>query len=258
MTGRQYHGVNLLLLGLSRYTDHRWLTYRQARELGGHVRTGEKASLAVFWKQLEIERNDGDSEEVRKGQIPLLRHYYLFNVEQCDGLDLPGSSTKGAEEPTRIEAAESAIRAMPDPPRLHEGCRAACYYPLIDVVHMPPISSFKTADAYYATLFHELVHATGHPSRLNREGVTQTPQFGSDAYGREELVAELGSGYCCATIGLDNSVIDDAASYIDGWLAKLRSDSKLLVRASGQASRAADFILGRTSTVAEPSEAASA
>ncbi|HVT12615.1 MAG TPA: zincin-like metallopeptidase domain-containing protein [Fimbriimonadaceae bacterium] len=241
---RPYHGINLLLLGLSRYRDHRWLTYRQAQELGGHVKPGEKSSIAVFWKQWEP---SGDKEESSKGhrqQVPLLRFYHLFNVDQCEGLKLPALATTPRPHHQRIEAAEELVRSIPNPPRLHEGLKIACYYPRIDVVHMPALDSFETPDAYYATLFHELGHATGHQTRLNRPGVTAAPRFGTSDYSREELIAELTSAFCCATLGLDNSLIDNAASYIDGWLMTLRSDAKAIVTASAQAQRAADYLQG--------------
>ncbi len=241
---RQYHGINLLLLGLSHYRDHRWLTYQQARELGGHVRLGEKASLAVFWKKWEVENPDSSTGELRRDHIPLLRRYYLFNVQQCESLALPELTFNNRSHPQRIEAAEALLRNMPNPPRLHEGCKQACYYPLVDVVQMPPLEAFVSSDAYYATLFHELGHSTGHTSRLKRVGITEHPTFGTIEYSREELVAELTSSFCCALIGLDNSVIDDAASYIGGWLKRLKSDPKVIVTAAGLAQRATDWIRG--------------
>jgi antirestriction protein ArdC len=244
VTGRPYHGINFFLLSLARYLDHRWLTYQQARELGGHVRTGEKATLVVFWKKWEVDSPDSSTGELKKERIPLLRHYHVFNVQQCEDLSLPQLEILTKPQNERIALAEQLVRQTPDPPRLHPGCKQACYYPLVDVVQMPDIQSFVTADAYYATLFHELGHATGHQSRLNRAGVMDAPRFGSADYSREELVAELTSSYCCATLGLDNSLIDNAASYIDGWLTRLKTDPKAIVVAAGQAQRAAEYLQG--------------
>lgn len=118
--------------------------------------------------------------------------------------------------------------------------RAAC--PPHDLVEIPRIETFKTPDTYYSTLLHEVGHATGHEQRLNRPAVTSKSEFGSCEYSREELVAELTSAFCCAAIGLDNSLLDDSASYIEGWLYSLQGDPKTVVMASAQAQRAADYI----------------
>jgi antirestriction protein ArdC len=244
VTGRPYHGINFFLLSLSRFQDHRWLTYRQARESGGHVRTGEKATLVVFWKKWEVDSPDAATGELKKQGIPLLRHFSVFNVQQCDELALPPLEILANPHNERIAAAEQLLQGLPDPPRLHTGCKQACYYPLVDVVQIPSIESFLNADAYYATLFHELGHATGHERRLNRKGVMDTPSFGTCDYSREELVAELTSSYCCAALGLDNSLIENAASYIEYWWARLKSDPKAIVIAAGYAQRAADHIRG--------------
>jgi antirestriction protein ArdC len=246
VTKRPYHGINFLLLGLSRFEDHRWLTYRQAQELGGHVRAGEQSSPVVFWKKWEVENSDPASGAMRLDHVPILRYYHVFNAGQCDEIDLAPLDHQAKPENERIAAAERLVQNMPDPPRIHEGCRQACYYPLVDVVQMPSLSSFDSADAYYATLFHELAHATGHEKRLNRRGVTTTAKFGSGDYSREELVAEFASAFCASTVGLDNRLTDNAASYIDGWLHPLRSDPRAVVIAAGQAQRAADFICQTT------------
>lgn len=241
---RPYHGINLFLLSLARYSDHRWLTYRQAQELGGHVRSGEQSSIAVFWKQWEPTNGKEKAGDGKRERIPLLRYYHLFNAQQCEDLKLPELAVVSRPIHQRIERAEELVRSMPDPPRLHEGCKFACYYPLVDVVQMPAIQSFESPDAYYATLFHELGHATGHERRLNRSGVTGNPRFGTSDYSREELVAELTSAFCCAALGLDNSLIDNSASYLQNWLRTLRADSKAIVTASAQAQRATDYLRG--------------
>lgn len=242
---RPYHGVNLLLLSLTPFSDHRWLTVRQANESGGRIRRGERASIAVFWKQLEVNAEEEVGQDKRRS-IPLLRYYHVFNAEQCEGLSLPMLDDLNDELKVRSEHAEEIIRAMPNPPRIAEGGSIACYLPPQDLVRIPKILEFDSAEAYYATMFHELAHATGHASRLNRPGVTGTIQFGSSDYSREELVAELASSFCCAELGIDNTILDNAASYIHGWLKALENDQKAVVLASGQAQRATDFIFGRS------------
>jgi antirestriction protein ArdC len=229
---------------LSPYVDHRWLTIKQANQLGGRVRSGERSSIAVFWKRLHVEGDD-DNQNPQRRSFPLLRYYNVFNAEQCDGLKLPILMDDWhAEAKQRIEAAERIVNKMPQPPTIVEGGQAAYYAPPKDLVRIPKIQSFETAEAYYATLFHELAHSTGHESRLNRPRVTQQTKYGSCDYSREELVAELASAFLCAEIGIDNSVVENAASYINGWLRALAGDPKAVIQASGQAQRASDYILG--------------
>lgn len=241
---RPYHGVNLLLLSLTSFSDHRWLTIRQANESGGRIRRGERASIAVFWKHLEV-GNEEDAQDGQRRRIPLLRHYHVFNAEQCEGLNLPVLMDDWSEDlKVRSERAEQIISSMPNPPRIVEGGTVACYQPPEDLVRIPKIRDFDSSEAYYATMFHELAHSTGHSDRLNRPGVTGAIQFGSCDYSREELVAELASAFCCAEVGIDNSILGNAASYIHGWLEALQGDPKAVVAAASQAQHAANYILG--------------
>lgn len=240
---RPYHGINLILLSLLPYADHRWLTIRQANELGGRVRRGERSSVAVFWKRLELKDEERQSEPPRT--IPLLRQYHVFNAEQCEGVNLPILMNDWhVELNQRIEEAERVIQTMPNPPRIVEGGSVACYQPPEDLVRIPKIGDFESTETYYSTLFHELGHATGHISRLNRPGVSARAEFGSCDYSREELVAELTSAFCCAVFGLDNSIIENSASYIHSWLKALQGDPRAIVIASGQAQRASNCIRG--------------
>jgi len=239
---RPYHGVNLLLLSLAHYQDHRWLTYKQAKELGGFVKPGESSSIAVFWKPWEVKDEERKDGEVQRKQVSVLRFYNLFNVVQCEGLEVPELIGVDRPENQRIAAAEALVRQVPNPPRLHEGDKQACYYPQADVVSIPALASFISPDTYYNTLFHELAHATGHESRLNRTYVSSV--FGSRDYAREELIAELTSAFCCAHLGLDNSLLENSAAYIDSWLGTLRDDPREIVVAASQAQRAADYLQG--------------
>lgn len=240
---RTYRGVNVFLLALTPYSDHRWLTFKQVQEKGGRVRSGEKSTMVVFWKRWEP-ASDEQQPNATRPQIPLLRYFNLFNVEQCEGLDLPQLYLSGPEpEHQKISKADLLVSGMPTPPRITEG-KDAWYRPVDDVVQIPKLQKFRSAEAYYATLFHELAHSTGHPSRLNRPAVTGQIKFGSGEYSKEELVAELASAFCCATVALDNSVIEDSASYIQGWLSVLKNDPKAIVIAAAQAQKAADHIRG--------------
>ncbi|RYG95901.1 MAG: DUF1738 domain-containing protein [Alphaproteobacteria bacterium] len=240
-TNRPYRGVNVFLLGLAPYTDHRWLTFRQAQEMGGMVRKGEHSSLVLFWKFPEQDEED----PVLKQRPPVLRYYRVFNAEQVEGLELPPLYVpERMADAIRIERADLLVRSMPDPPKIEERGGSAWYSPLQDLVVTPPIGAFRSADDFYGTLFHELGHSTGHPRRLARAGVCGEIRFGSGTYGKEELVAELTSAFCCATVRLDNSLIENSAAYIQGWLSAIRSDPKAVVYAAAQAQKAADFIKG--------------
>lgn len=240
---RPYRGVNMILLGITPYTDNRWLTFRQAKEMGGHVKRGQESALVVFWKRWEVKEVE-QTEEHKSRTIPLLRFYHVFNAEQCEGLSLEHQNSSKLSESDRIILAEETVRQMPRPPRILERGDRAFYRPSEDLVQVPPLSAFQSADAFYATLFHELGHATGHASRLERAGVTGEVQFGSLTYSREELVAELASAFCCSTLSLDNTQLNQSASYIQGWLKALKDDPKALTIAAAQAQRAADYIRG--------------
>lgn len=236
----------MFLLSLAPYTDNRWLTLKQAGTLGGKVIQGQKATMVIFWKHWEPRADEEVEDEPRK-RIPLLRYYNVFNVEQCEGLSVsPLYESPPLPEHQRIERAEILVRSMPDPPTIQEFGTSAWYRPIEDTLQIPPLNTFESADSYYATLFHELGHASGHQKRLNRSGVTGQICFGSGEYSKEELVAELASAFCCAAVSLDNSLIKNAASYIDGWLSVLRSDPKAVIIAAAQAQRAADLIRGVT------------
>lgn len=243
-TNRQYRGINAFLLAMAPYQDHRWLTMKQAGELGGRIRKGEKSAMVVFWKHWNPPPNT-DEEEAKRRSVPLLRSYLVWNAEQCEGLNLPPLLTVWpVAEVERIARADDLVRLMPCPPEIRETGKAAWYSPSQDLVQVPPLSTFESADSFYATLFHELGHATGHANRLGRNGVTGEARFGSGEYSKEELVAELTSAFCCATVGLDHALIEDSASYLQGWLRVLRDDPKAMVVAAAQAQKATDWIMG--------------
>ena len=254
---RPYRGINLLVLGLTSmeasYDDARWLTYRQAEQLGGHVRRGEHGTRVIFWKwpARDEEREAGLDDERRGGDFPLMRLYTVFNVRQCDGLSLPDPESGGEFDP--LEHAEAIVTGYADrPPVLHDA-EAAYYVPAQDEVHLPPRGAFRDADGYYATLFHELAHSTGHPSRLEREGYQESAPFGSPVYSREELVAEFAAAFLCQEAGIDASRLDQSAAYIASWLRALKDDRRLAVAAAGQAQRAVDHILGLSPQAAKAS-----
>jgi antirestriction protein ArdC len=239
VTKKPYRGINVFLLSGSKFGSPWWLTYRQARGLGGNVRKGEKSEIVVFWKILSVE--DKDPEKIKR--IPMLRHYRVFNAEQCDGIEYPAEDNQNPIEAEPSEAAEAIISAMPAPPKIViDQVPRAYYFPAEDTIHMTERSACVSNSAYYAALFHELIHSTGHKSRLNRMegGVRGLPK-----YAAEELVAEMGSAMLCAESGMFMEILDNSAAYIAGWLSALGSDNQLVVQASGKSQKAADWILNR-------------
>lgn len=220
------------------YESPSWLTFRQATELGGNVRKGEKSCPVVFWKPLKIE----DRESGEEKEIPILRIYHVFNAAQCDGLkDAPPVTNKIVT----VKPAE-IVAGMPQPPGIKHGMISAFYSPLEDCVGMPNRERFDTEEGYFATLFHELVHSTGHESRLKRSTLTAGSGFNSDPYTKEELIAEMGAAFLCGHAEIIERTIDSSAAYIKGWLERIRDDKTLIVQAAAQAQKAVDFILGNS------------
>lgn len=253
---RDYRGVNVFLLQAMMYQSPFWLTYNQARELGGHVKKGERACPVVFWKRLQV---DDTGKPAGKKIIPFLRYYSVFNVAQCE--DIPPDKIPvlngSKREHCPITEAESIVAAMPQKPEIRHGGRA-CYSPSFDRVDMPQPETFRSGQDYYSVLFHELTHATGHASRLNRNGVSgsggEWSAFGSTPYAREELVAEMGAAFLSGHAGIVERTLDNSAAYIQSWLARLKEDRRLIVQAAAAAQKAADFILGRKYDVPETEE----
>ena len=185
-TNRAYNGINAIMLGMASYSDQRWLTFKQAGQLGGNVRKGERSTLAVFWKQQQI-ADDKNGESTKT--IPLLRYFNVFNVQQCEGLTLSAIADSPTVEP--LAAAQAIVDGMPNPPRIaHDGGNSAYYQPRTDSIHMPTVNTFHGAGEYHSTLFHELSHSTGHATRLNRDSLETPAPFGSEVYSKEELVAD--------------------------------------------------------------------
>ena len=244
---KAYRGINVFILNAAGYSSPFWVTFRQIQTLGARVKKGEKSLPVVFWKIFET-KEDGETKK-----IPFLRYHSVFNVNQCEGITVPPSpGIPVAFSP--IEVCEGVVANMPSPPEIEHGGDRACYYPLRDTVVMPDPSTFETPEAHYSTLFHELTHATGHASRLNRPGVTATSQFGSDSYSREELVAEMGAAFLCGHCGIENTQTDQSASYIQGWLIRLRDARRLMVQAAALAQKACDFILSTPPEEEHPRE----
>jgi antirestriction protein ArdC len=231
------------------YTSPRWLTFKQAAEVGGSVRKGEKGTTVIFVSTFAKEDADGE-----RRNVPFLKAFTIFNVAQCDNLPdrVTGNVEPRSRNPHERDPIADQFVATTGAHIREEGARA-CYSPALDVIAMPAFGAFNSADTYYSTLFHELTHWTGHKSRLNRE---MGKRFGDASYAAEELVAELGAAFLSAEFQFDNE--EASASYIANWIAALEKNEKLFVAAASAASKATEFMrdLALTETNDEIKDAA--
>ena len=243
-----YRSINAFILHCAGYANPFWLTFNQAKKLGACVRKGEHGWPVVKWIF-------PDEDEAAKGKRPFPIYYTVFNVQQIDGLDMSKFANPSVvREHTPVEAAEKVIAGMPKRPTIKTGTRA-CYCPPLDSVEMPAAETFKSAEAYYRTLFHELVHSTGHETRLARKNSMEQIESGSEKYGHEELVAEMGAAFLAGAAGIDGSEgLEQSAAYVQHWLKAVKDDPRALVMAAAQAQKAADYILDRKAPEAVKSE----
>lgn len=276
-TGKPYRGINVWTLSvtalLEGYGSPYWVTYKQAKERAvaaaraegreivekagrkgpyfvevidgveelfrGGVRKGETGTQVVLWKPVRkgVENENGDRED---RSYLILRYYTVFNTEQCDGVPEPEREELPERDP--IAECESIVTGYFNGPKVSHGGNRAYYAPAFDRVQMPERGQFKSSEAYYGTLFHELAHSTGHESRLKRPELIG-PTFGTENYSKEELVAELAAGFLRGEAGIELDV-EQSAAYIASWLKRLKDDRKMLVQAAAQAQKASDRILG--------------
>jgi antirestriction protein ArdC len=235
-SGTVYRGVNwayLSLMGEGR--SNLWLTFKQAQDLGGTVKKGAKGVPIVFWKPLQVK----DKVTGEAGVVPMLKHYFVFNAQDCEEISLPAPKNPLPEITwDACDKAEELAGRLELAGGLHHGGNSAFFRPSTDAIHLPEKAQFASRENYYATLLHESVHATGHDSRLKR----LTPaRFGSENYAYEELVAELGAAMLCAYCGLDGDLRH--ADYIGSWLKALKDDKKFIISAAGKAQAAMDFLV---------------
>jgi len=248
--GKPYAGINVLTLWASAMTAHYaapiWMTFKQAIELGGHVRKGERGSPVVYANTISRTEADEATGDDTQRTIPFLKAYTVFNVEQVEGL--PAHFYAQAEQvrnpDERIADAEAFFAATRAD--IRHGGDCAYYSPALDYIQMPMFEAFRDAQSYYATLAHEATHWTRHATRLERDFGRK--KFGDDGYAREELVAELGAAFLCADLGLRLEDRDDHASYIGHWLSVLKDDKRAVFAAAAHAQRAADYLAGFSRT----------
>jgi antirestriction protein ArdC len=256
LSKRLYQGINIWLLNGLGYDRNLFLTYNQLNEIGGKVKRGEKGHLVVFWKVIDKTKKDEAQQGDDQKKTLLLRYYWVYNIAQCENIDshLP-SATEEHNAP--IISCETIVERMPNRPEIIYKESDAYYHPGKDYVNMAKQKKFISSEAYYATLFHELIHSTGHASRLNRKGVTEMTPFGSDIYSTEEIIAELGTCYLTSVSGIAPITFENNTAYIQGWIEHLKNDQRVIVYASMQAQKAVDYILNvQEDEVAEDKEEA--
>jgi len=241
--GNNYRGINAMMTwavaSIEGYASDVWLTFKQAQEMGGTVRKGQKGTPIIFWGIVDGKGDEAPADDKKSKGYAFARYYVAFNVEQCDGIDVADlpDTTRYANDP--IVAAESIVAGF-NGPKIAQRLSTPCYNFVDDVVYMPPVDRFVSSEAYYETLFHELGHSTGHHSRLNREMSQDRPK-----YAFEELVAEMAAAFLCDEAGILPSVETNVAAYLDGWGKAIKADRSMLIKASSAAQKAADMILGR-------------
>ena len=240
-TGKPYSLLNQMILG----RPGMYFTFNQIQNLGGQVRKGEKSQMVVFWKQIPTKEQDRQTGELHEKLIPMLRYYSVFHLDQIEGLNIVL-----ADEPKELATHPQADDIITDY-ILRSGVTLehrigddAYYSPAAARVVLPMMEQFHSTAEYYSTAFHELTHSTGHRSRLDR--LRSTAYFGNESYSKEELVAELGAAALMNHVGLESaSTFRHSAAYIQSWLAVLKNDKRMIVTASGAASRAFELISGK-------------
>ncbi len=234
VSGKEYRGINLMLLAEA--NCEYFVTKKQASALGGRIRC--KGYPVIYWNI--IEKEDPETGEIKS--IPFLRYYRVYPVSGVEGIEDPECNNR--DNP--VDAAEQVIEGMPDRPVIEYGGDRACYIPARDMIRLPARSSFYSIEGFYSTAFHELVHSTGHASRLNRKGIAELEGYGTHSYSEEELVAEMGAAFLSGYCGILNQTLENSAAYISHWIGALKADPKLIVQIGARAQKAVDYILGAT------------
>jgi len=242
-----------------KYDTPYFFSFNQVTALGGKVKAGEKGWPVIYFKwlykdskadQLVPEDIALENGRLRPGfeKIPGIFYYVVFNYDQCDGLKIKFEKSKVKTAAEKIETAEALVEGMPNRPRIERQGTDAWYRRSEDLVRVPPMEFFRTEQNFYSTLFHELIHSTGHEKRVYRER-EKSRRFGDKKYAFEELIAELGASFLCGESGILYFTLNDSAAYIKNWSTVLReelkADPKFYFKAAGHAQRAADFIIDR-------------
>ncbi len=244
ITKRHYTGINTWLLGSLGYAQNYFLTWKQAQAIGANVKKGEKGTMIVFWKRLQRpSEDDTDQQKI----TAVLRYYNVFNISQVENLPKAFAPTEPPKAIVQISACDDIVRSMPNCPPIKHDIQKAYYNPTRDYINMPKQDSFITPESYYCALFHEMLHSTGHQSRLNRREIVEPNKFGSEPYSIEELTAEIGACFLNSVSGIIDTEFSNSVAYIAGWISALKGNKRMIVYASGQAQKATDYILNISS-----------
>ena len=248
--GREYRGINVFLLATSGKSGP-WLTIKMINEAGGRIKKGEKSQLVIFWKTGTYTKENDDGEKESKKSF-MLRYYRVWSLEQTT---VPESAhpkwLREAKESTiemePIDACEFIVDNYKEKPPIEHGGDRAYYSPIQDEIRMPEGDVFDSGEEYYSTLFHELIHSTGHSSRINRfENEKKLNPFGSEDYSKEELIAEMGASFLRAHASIESDKVqNNSAAYIASWLKNLKDNPKMVVCAASAAQSACDWVLGK-------------
>jgi antirestriction protein ArdC len=243
-TNKEYRGINALILAIcgAEYSRPLWVTYKQAQALGGTVRKGEKSLPVVYWSRFVKENAEG--ETVKAGAF--MKYYSVFNVAQCDGIAIPAEYDIKRKPVETLPALNSIVDRYENRPEIFYREQGRAYYnPASDSITLPPVSAFENAESHAYTLCHEMIHSTGHQSRLNRFAENENPaHFGDANYAREELVADIGAQILLSENGISYDM-ENSASYLAGWLKALKNDPSMIMSAAGKAQTAADRVQGK-------------
>lgn len=257
ISGKPYSLLNQLILGI----EGEWATFKQWTTLGGQIKKGEEASFVVFWKWLDRKKTDkdnkdddkdgekGEDKKERDDKAPYLRYYRVFHISQVDGVEPREDVEKTYDTNEPVAAAEQikeAYMAVNPTLTITEGkSNRAFYNKAEDKITVPELTQFEEVEEFYSTLFHEMAHSTGHESRLNREDLVKSAGFGSEAYSREELTAEIGAAFLVNHAGLDTEKsFKNSIGYLQNWIKHLKADNRMIVTAAGRAEKAVNYILG--------------
>lgn len=255
VTGKAYTGTNALLLSMNDFPVPYFGTFNQIKSLGGNIKPGEKATEIIFWDIRVLNRETNESisnvqysflpkEQKALYKVrPIGRYYFVFNVTQTEDLEFP-KPTRALSLNKKMNLCEEVVAGYQGKPAIEfKKTGLACYVPKLDEVRMLELNAFKDSESFYATLFHELSHSTGHPDRLNRPGVSGTIEFGSQVYSHEELVAEISASFLCSFAQIENKVIDNSVAYLNSWISKLSNDKYMIIKAASEAQKAFNLIV---------------
>mgnify|MGYP001214358879 CR=1 FL=1 len=239
LSKRPYRGINVFLLNSLQYDQNLFLTWKQIKTIGGSVLKGEKGHLVIFTKMVETDEMTKSNKPKLK---PFLRYYKVFNISQCKDIPVELIPKEG-ELLAPALAFDLVVENMPNRPPVVNKEKEAYYQPKGDFINMPKIKSFKSIELYYGVLFHEMIHSTGHESRLNRKEVTGKIVFGSESYSLEELTAEMGACFLKSHCGMNIDDLSNNAAYIQNWLEQLRNEKRFIIQAAARAQKAVEYIL---------------